>query len=1351
MDRLQALAHGADLPDRGTGSALFADLSGFTPLSEALARTFGARRGAEETSATLDRVYGALIEQVDRFRGSVIGFSGDAITCWFDADDTGRAVACGLAMRDAIAGFEAIANGDQPPISLGVKVAVASGPVRMFRVGDPAIGYFAVIAGSTVQRLAAAEEQARSSEVVVDTATAEQLGSRVTVGQWRGSDSTRIGVVDAIAEGTWEAWESIDQAALLEPDLRPWVLRQVRERLVEGQSALLSELRPAVSVFLRFGGIDYEGADAGQRLDAYVRWTQGVVAARDGALVDLTIGDKGSYYSIVFGAPIAHDDDALRAVAAALELRATPAELDFVGPVQIGVSRGRVYAGTFGAPSRRAYGVLGNDVNAAARLMQKAEPGQVIVSERIARAVRDRFEVRDLGAVRVKGFRDEVEVFELLGQARAPVATPAPTESGSRGPAAVVGRDAELSAIAAAIEAADRGDTSLTVLSGAPGAGKSLLVHAATEAARARGLRVLRGVASPVAQGSLYMAWQAIFDDLFGTQGRMPSADDVERILAPLDEPDRRFGSLLQGVLSGIDGDTTDTAWMSPDARQENTLRLLESLFARHRGTEPVLLVLDDVQWLDSASWALLARIARTAGRMAILLATRPATGARKADLGALLDSQGGSLLALEPLAAGDTLRLVARALGTRSVPEEVERFILGRAEGNPFFSLELAYALRDAGLLEIVGEEGRLAAGADLGRLEFPDTIDGVIAVRLDQLSSAEQTILKVGSVLSQSFTELDLRELAPSEMGTLEAPLVRLSELDILVADRGNDPVAYGFRHVLIRDAVYGRLLHAQRRDLHTRAAQYLERVSIAAGARQDAVLAYHWEEAGAPNRAIDHLEPAGESALRDGAFRESAAFLDRALALADGRSPAAAVPRERATVPAPERRARWEWQAAQAHYRLGDLDLSRALAEAAVATFDRAIPTGGPRLFSAIGRQALRQVLHRARASAFVDRAPLGERERIRLAVRAYFNLAEVYYLGSETARSAYAAVRGLNLAERAGPSLELVEAYGALCIISGLIGRHGFAERYGRLGIDTARQVDLPYARAIILHQLCLYHSGTGPADRLFRDYAEAMGLFGQVNDKGRLRDCVALAGIAAYLFGRLDDAERLLGDVAAGLEASERSLAGGWAFQWLGATLLRRGDADAALDHLTRAVRHRNLGGLDITSISSEGLTALALLRLGRRDEAEAAADRTRSLIEATGGKPTGHPVLDGYVAIAELSIATWDQATDADERRRREDQTATAVRYLAAYRKTFPIGEPALRLYRGELRWRQGRHDDALSNWRASLAASERLDMRHDAARAHELLGAHLSQDAPEGRVHREAAMAAYAAMGIAP
>jgi len=1349
MDRLEALAQGADLPDGGTGGALFADLSGFTPLTEALARAFGARRGAEETSATLDRVYGSLIEEVDRFRGSVIGFSGDAITCWFDDDDTGRAVACGLAMRDAISGFDAIANAGQPPISLSVKVAVATGPVRRFRVGDPAIQYFAVIAGSTVERMAASAEQARSSEVVVDADTAAQLGSRLTVRQWRESDSTRIGVVDAIEEREWEAWASIDDTALLESDLRPWVLPEVRERLVEGQSALLAELRPAVSVFLRFGGIDYERADAGQRLDAYVRWTQAVVAARDGALVDVTIGDKGSYFSIVFGAPIAHDDDALRAVATALELRATPAELDFVGPVQIGVSRGRVYAGTFGAPSRRAYGVLGNEVNAAARLMQKAEPGQVIVSERIARAVGDRFEVRDLGAVHVKGFRDEVEVFELLGPSRGPVDTQAQTGSESRGLTAVVGRDAELGAIVAAIDAADPGGTSLTVLSGVPGAGKSLLVQAATEAARARGLRVLRGVSSPVAQGSLYFAWQAIFDDLFETQGRMPSTTDIERILAPLNEEDRRMGPLLDGVLSGIGGDTAATEWMSPDARQENTLRLLESLFERHRGRQPLLLVLDDVQWLDSASWALLARIARTAGRMAILLATRPAAGSRKADLDALLESHGGSLLELEPLAASDTVLLVARALGTRSLPEEVERFILGRAEGNPFFSLELAYALRDAGLLEIVGEGSRLAAGADLGRLEFPDTIDGVIAVRLDQLSSREQAVLKIGSVLSQSFTETDLRELGPSEIGTLAEPLIRLSELDILVADREYDPVAYGFRHVLIRDAVYSRLLHAQRRELHLRAARYLERISIAAGARQDAVLAYHWEEAGAPDRAIDHLEPAGESALRDGAFRESAAFLDRALALAGGRSPALAGPGERATPPAPERRARWEWQAAQAHYRLGDLDVSRALAEAAVATFDRTIPAGGPRLFGAIGRQALRQMLHRARSSSFVDRAPLAERERIRLAVRAYFNLAEVYYLGSETARSAYAAVRGLNLAERAGPSLELVEAYGALCIISGLIGRHGFAERYGKLGLDAARQVDLPYARAIILHQLCLYHSGTGPADLLFRDYAEAMALFGQVNDKGRLRDCVALAGIAAYLFGRLDDAERLLGDVVAGLEASERSLAGGWAFQWLGATSLRRGDASAALGHLERAVRHREVGGLDITSISNEGLTALALLRLGRRSEAEAAGDRTRSLIEATGGKPTGHPVLDGYMAIAELSIALWDQASDAEERRRREQQTAAAVRYLATYRKTFPIGEPAVRLYRGALRWRQGRPDDALSNWRASLAAAERLDMRHDAARAHELLGMHLSPEVAESRVHQDAAAAAYAAMGI--
>jgi class 3 adenylate cyclase len=198
QDRYQALARGSVLPEYAAGAALFADISGFTPLTETLTRELGPQRGAEELSRQLIVIYSALIAQVDQYRGSVISFSGDAITCWFDdaglrTEDRGlstklatqsselspqhsaslRALACALAMQEALSYFATVETPSGDSVALAIKVAVAAGPVRRFLIGDPQIQLIDVLAGATLSRLAAAEHQAEKGEVV---ASAEVVG-----------------------------------------------------------------------------------------------------------------------------------------------------------------------------------------------------------------------------------------------------------------------------------------------------------------------------------------------------------------------------------------------------------------------------------------------------------------------------------------------------------------------------------------------------------------------------------------------------------------------------------------------------------------------------------------------------------------------------------------------------------------------------------------------------------------------------------------------------------------------------------------------------------------------------------------------------------------------------------------------------------------------------------------------------------------------------------------------------------------------------------------------------------------------------------------------------------------------
>jgi class 3 adenylate cyclase len=185
IDRRLAIAQGETLPDRMEGTALFADISGFTPLTDAFLHALGSKRGADELTQQLNSIYAALTREVHNYRGSIINFSGDAITCWFDQDDGLRATACGLAMQRAMSHFSAVATPDGGLVSLSLKVAAASGPVRRFLVGDPQIQYIDVLAGATLDRMAMAETYAKQGELLLSQEIVTQLADKVKVVEWR--------------------------------------------------------------------------------------------------------------------------------------------------------------------------------------------------------------------------------------------------------------------------------------------------------------------------------------------------------------------------------------------------------------------------------------------------------------------------------------------------------------------------------------------------------------------------------------------------------------------------------------------------------------------------------------------------------------------------------------------------------------------------------------------------------------------------------------------------------------------------------------------------------------------------------------------------------------------------------------------------------------------------------------------------------------------------------------------------------------------------------------------------------------------------------------------------------------
>jgi class 3 adenylate cyclase/tetratricopeptide (TPR) repeat protein len=893
MDRRQAMAEGRSLPTRSRGAVLFADISGFTPLTEALEKAFGARRGGEELTRHLNGIFAALIGEVHRFRGSVIGFTGDALMCWFDDDDGVRAASCGWRLQQITKGFQAISIGAGASV-LSIKVAVAGGSARRFRVGDPQIQLLDALLGDVLDRAAQAEAHTAPGELVVTREVAMALGARAEIREQAGGTAV-VAAFGRVAEP--DPWPPIDPSSLPEEELRPWVLPAVCDRLRSGQGAFLAEIRQAAALFLRFGGLDFEGdRSVDEKLDAYVRWVQHVLGRFEGCLLQLTIGDKGAYFYAAFGVPTAQEDVVHRALAAACALRSPPQHLSFIESTQIGISHGPMRSGAYGSDACRTFGALGDETNVAARLMMRAEHGQIVVSERIVDAGRAMFRFDPLGIVTLKG-KDAMPLFALGGRRRARQSTRLRAgrvmgeSSAVSALTVMVGRTAERAVFHRAIDRFHAGDERVTVLvEGEAGLGKSRLLADVLDYARLKTsppLRLLFANAEGIERSTPYFAWRGVFAQLFSVDPLAEPGSIVKDILERLPPTLLPLSSLLNPLLEVLLPETAGSAQLG-SLRPARIPRYLTQVLAALLGKDRAFLVVEDAHWLDPSSWALLDLVRRELPGLMIIVTTRPLDEPPSA-YQSLRGDVATEVVRLEAMSPDEAVTLVCNRLGVDELPESVRALISAKAEGNPFFAEEVAFALRDANLIRIQG--GVCHVLSPLDGVRFPDTIEGVVTSRIDRLAPVEQLTLKVASVVGRAFRSSTLEDIfpIPRERDLVPESLDALTRLDLTVCDAPLPELTYTFKHAVTLEVSYNLMLFEQRRPLHEAVADWYERVHADDLRQFYAVIAHHRFQAIAglarPDERRAHaaavaLVRAGRQSLETGATSESISLLGRAL---------------------------------------------------------------------------------------------------------------------------------------------------------------------------------------------------------------------------------------------------------------------------------------------------------------------------------------------------------------------------------------------------------------------------------------------------------------------------------------
>ena len=852
---------------------LFSDISGFTTLTELLSEA--GPTGTEELTHLINQYFTEMIQIGQAHHGQIVKFSGDALTILFPADEgdmvlaTRQAGECALAMQTKMSEFSTLTT-SRGHASLSMKVGIGAGKILECSVGGALGRWEYMVAGVPLVQVAMAESRAEPGQIVLSPQAWQQAQGFFTI--LEGKNNTSFVYLDAVIDPLPQAepfnfdWEKLSstQRQTAEKALECYVPGAIKDRLEE-QSGWLAELRRMTIVFIGIGGVNYDASDAGEQVQNFLQATQELVYRFEGSLNKVAVDDKGTVMLILFGAPpFSHEDNPTRAVAFALDLQTVAREQGL--KVSIGITEGTIFAGPVGAPNRREYTVIGDEVNLAARLMQYGRAGTIIVSDRIKERAGSHFVTESLGQISLKG-KTQAQVAHLV--------------KGEQGvqeefmmrylvhEEPLVGRNVELEKTQNIATKVKNGSLQVVFIEGELGLGKSRLTSEMTRQWMVDGGVGYGGKCISYDRQIPYRVWREIIAAIYGLTPNLSPQRQLVRLATgiadledPPDQPDYWADRLplLADVmgLEALDNDFTRT--ISGQLRRNNTFALIEAILRRETERRPLLILLEDIHWADELSLSLAAYLAEKmlGSPLLLVLVHRPMT---KRDLGALADVKKlphVHTVDLAPLSSAESLELVQPLFGGGQIPEAIKEILLSRGQGNPFFLQEIGNTL-----LNVVKAERENPMGL-LGNLNLPDTLQDVVVTHIDRLAETEKLTLKVASVIGTRFQRSLLSNVHPvSHTGlALSSQLDTLENEKLIRLEVPAPKWEYNFYNVMVQEVVYEGLLLAQRRQLHGAVGHVLEKL-VPDEVEQ---LAFHFSRSGNGQKALPYLKTAAEKAQRE-----------------------------------------------------------------------------------------------------------------------------------------------------------------------------------------------------------------------------------------------------------------------------------------------------------------------------------------------------------------------------------------------------------------------------------------------------------------------------------------------------
>jgi class 3 adenylate cyclase/tetratricopeptide (TPR) repeat protein len=669
--------------------------------------------------------------------------------------------------------------------------------------------------------------------------------------------------------------------------------KHLAEKILTSKAALEGERKQVTVLFADLKGsmellADRDPEEARKLLDPVLERMMEAVHRYEGT-VNQVMGDG---IMALFGAPLAHEDHAVRACYAALRMQESVKKYAeqvrrshaAVVKIRVGLNSGEVVVRAIGSDLHMDYTAVGQTTHLAARMEQIADPGAIVITPATLALAEGYVEVKSLGPVPVKGLADAVEVYEVTG------AGPARTRlqaAAGRGLTRFVGRDAELEQLRRAQQLAGDSHGQVAAIVGEAGVGKSRLVYELTHSHRLHGWLVLESASVSYGKATSYLPVIDLLKGYFKIQDRDDLREIREKMTGKLLTLDEALKPTLPALLALLDVPVDDAAWrtLDPGQRRQITLDGVKRLLLREAREQPLLLIFEDLHWIDSETQALLDGLVESlaSARVLLLVNYRPeyqhAWGSKTSY----------SQMRLDALPAESAGELLDALLGDDPGLAPLKQLLVKR--GNPFFLEETVRTLVETKML--TGERGRYRLTQPVQAIQVPPTVQVMLAARIDRLAPEDKRLLQTAAVVGKDVPFALLQAIADLSDEALRLGLDHLQAAEFLYETGLYPDLEYSFTHALTHEVTYGGMLQERRRELHARIVDAIETLHPDRLGEQIERLAHHAFRGELREKAVHYLRQAGLKAATRSALQDALASFEQALGVLE------AVPESQSTL--------------------------------------------------------------------------------------------------------------------------------------------------------------------------------------------------------------------------------------------------------------------------------------------------------------------------------------------------------------------------------------------------------------------------------------------------------------------